>query len=102
MDINDYEYKLYIYVLYILLYKLSGYITFFQKPTLYWDQVLEKMKESYILFGRMLLKTSFQEYEFDDIYSIPFEDLGHSSCKEKLASESEFKEFLSDRYPRIV
>ena len=101
-EIQDPEYKLYTYLLYILLHKLSGYTVFFQRPALLWDQVFEKMKESYIVFARMLLKESFRGLEYNEISEIPFENLEDAACKEKLSCESEFSKFIAERYPKIL
>ena len=58
-EINDPEYELYIYLLVILLHKTVGYIVLFQKSDLLWDCVYEKMKESFTLFSRFLLKEPY-------------------------------------------
>ena len=55
-EISDPEYELYVYLLYVLLHKLTGYIVYFQNSDLLFDKVMDKIKGAYILFTRMLLK----------------------------------------------
>ena len=44
-DINDPEYELYGYLLYVFLHKLTRYIVTFQKSNLLFEQVIDKMRE---------------------------------------------------------
>ena len=101
-DINDPEYELYSYMLYVFLHKLIGYIIFCQKSNMLFDQVFEKLRKAYIHFSRMLLKKKTQDYEFEELWSIPFEDPENIICKEKILSDKEFSELLNERYPRIT
>ena len=59
------------------------------------------MKESYVLFGRMLLKTACQDIEYKDLIAIPFDDRESVKCKEMLADKEEFCNFINNRYPHI-
>ena len=96
-DIKNPEYHLYIYLIYILLHKLVGYIIFFQKSTMLYDQTFEKTKESYVLFARMILKPKHQEAEYDEVSSIPFNE------KENvlLVDEDDFGPLFTNRYSRM-
>jgi len=101
-DINDPEYELYGYLLYVFLHKLTRYIVVFQKSNLLFDQVIDKMREAYIIFSQMLLKKKFQENEFENLWSIPFEEEENVICKERLLTDKEFHDLLNERYPKIV
>ena len=100
-EIADPEYNLYIYALYILLHKFIGYVIYFQKITLLYDQVFDKMKESYVLFGRMLLKSKYQEISFEEIIEIPFEFPENARFKEILADKEEFSKIFGFRCPNV-
>ena len=62
---------------------------------------MEKIRESYTLFCHILLKKRFDHYEFEDAYSIPFEDPENIIYKEKIAAYEELKQSIEERYPRI-
>jgi len=62
-DYKDYEHKLYVYLLTILLHRLVGYIVAFEKYDLLFDQVMKKIKQGFVVFGRLLLKPSLQKLE---------------------------------------
>jgi len=100
-DIKDPEYYLYTYLLHVLLHKLISYITTFEKSSLLFDQVYEKIKEGYTIFARMLLKQHYQGWTFEEVYSLPFHDQEDVLCREKLASDSEFALLMTQRYPRV-
>jgi len=100
-SLKDPEYELYSYLLYVFLHKLVGYIIYFQKPNLLLDQVIEKMKEAFILFSRMLLKTKYQDSEFEDMLNIPFDEEENIIFKERLLDNKEFITLFGERYPRI-
>jgi len=100
-DFKNPEYKLYVYLLTILLHRLVGYINAFQKPDLLFDQVIKKVKQGYIIFGRMLLKDKFQDYEFDDLIKVPFRNPKDAKCLEVLADSEEFSQIFNLHYPNF-
>jgi len=73
-----------------MLHKFVGYTIFFQKPSMLFVQVMEKMKESFTLFSRMLLKSEYKETEFETLYEINFKEPSDTSCKDKLCNKEEF------------
>ena len=101
-EIQDPEYYLYVYLLYVLLHKLVGYIIYFQKPNLLFDKVIDKIREAYILFIKMLLKPEYQGIGFEDAFKIPLEAPKDELKKEKLNSKQEYAKIFIDRYPRIA
>lgn len=100
-DIEDPEYQLYLYLLYVLLHKLTGYIIYFQKPNLLFDKVVDKIIEGYILFMRMILKPAYQGIGFEDAFKISLDNPMDAFAKEKLSNKQEFACLFLDRYPRI-
>jgi len=100
-NIMDFEYYVYTYLLHVLLHKLIGYIIIFEKPNLLLDAVFEKIKESFTIFSRMLLKDQYQDLGFVDVYHIPFNDPQNVIYQEKLSSEKDFASLFLKRYPRI-
>ena len=100
-EFEDPEYECYVYLVYILLHKLTGYIVFFQKPKLLFDQGWDKFKESYTLFARLLLKKDYQESEFEEVYKIPFEDCENELFKKYVVSSLEFHESFGKKYQKI-
>jgi len=56
--VQDPEYHLYSYLVYILLHKLMGYTIYFQDPHLLYDEIEAKIREGYLLFRRCYLKSN--------------------------------------------
>lgn len=81
-----------------LLNKLAYFNKYFQKDTLLYIQVIDKIREGYTIFGQMLLKPSHENSSFDDIYHISFDKTGNNDSKNKIATDEEFKMGFLKRY----
>jgi len=100
-EFDDPEYECYLYLAYILLHKLTGYIVLFQRPKMIFEQAWEKFKESYTLFARLILKKEYQESEFEDVYPIPFDNAENELYKKYVATSLEFHQSFGEKYTRI-
>ena len=65
------------------------------------DQVLNKAKEIYTLFSRMSLKENYKDYEFNEVYRIPFDKENDQDYKLKVCEFNDFKKSFSERYPNL-
>ena len=97
-EIKDPEYKLLTQLLYILLHKLNGYNVELQGKNLYYNEALKKIQNTYTLFGRMLLKSDFQDLSFEEVFNVPYKTPNDSKYKEKVASEEEFRSIFLKNY----
>jgi len=71
----DEKNEAYLRVLYILIDQLSNYNVFFQQENIYFDEILEKIQESFVLFYNMVAKKDEKELDFGAVYNLPFESL---------------------------
>lgn len=92
------EYKLYVQLLYVLLHKLNHYNVEFQKAELFIDHVLFKIKEGYLLFAKMILKSSHNNLNFEEIKKINFREATSKSYQQYLATDEELLDNLLSRY----
>jgi len=92
------EYLLLSQLLSCLLNKLAYFNRYFQKDTLLYNQVIDKIKEGYVIFGQMLLKPDYENSSFDQIFAIPFDKPEDTDSRNKLATDEEFKKSFLTRY----
>ena len=72
------ENLVYLKVLGFLIEKINSYNIFFQKENLFYDGVLGKIQEGYVVFTNMIIKKELKTLKFAIHYSLPFEDLKDS------------------------
>ena len=83
---------------------------FFQRDDLFYNDVLEKIKQLYVITANIILKKELKDKNFDEIFSIPFESKKEKEIiandfdpevKDKLASVEELETSYLSRYDSI-
>ena len=92
-DFND-EYHLLTHFLCLALGKIDHYNQYFQDSSLFYNQILLKIKESYTIFSQMLLNKQYVAIDFTEAFLIDFEKANNS----KVANVEEFQESFLERY----
>lgn len=97
-QINDPEFYLLTLLLQCLLNRLQYYQKIFQDPFMFPNRVLEKIRECFTLFCRVLLKESNQDMSFQELYRVKFPDKPDATKEKLLAGIEEFSKLFLARY----
>jgi len=92
------EYLLLAQLLSCLLNKLAYFNKYFQKDTLLYNQVIDKIREGFTIFGQMLLKLPYENSSFEQLFTIAFENPEDNNSKNKLSNDEEFKTSFLTKY----
>ena len=97
-------------ILSLLVNSINQYNEFFQKQDLYYNDILNEIKEAFLIFTRAIIKKDTRNIDFNDAISIPFEankdkDIlqGNysSEVKSLLLSHEEFENSFLKKYDSI-
>jgi len=103
------ENELCIRILFLLISNISDLTEYFQRDDLFYSEVLEKLKHSYVMLANIILKKEHKTQQFDALFQIPFnakeKDIikgkYDSSVIEKLVTGEEFGQNYLSRYDSI-
>ena len=76
---------------------LNHYNEFFQKKNIFYSQIYNKIKESYVLFAEMVLALDKENPQFEDFYFVDLTPQNQESPKETL-NISQFQERFFKNY----
>jgi len=88
--------EVYLRILYILLDQINGYNVYFQEDNIFYNDIIEKIQECFVLFYNMLVPEEEKNLAFEDLYRQPFENL-----KDKEISRGDYAEF-GDKLPHMM
>ena len=67
--------QLFLQVLLTLAENVNHYNEYFQKENIFYNQILNKIKEGYVLFAEMVLKINKENPKFEDFYRVNLESI---------------------------
>jgi len=59
----------------VLIDQLNSYNVFFQQDNIYFDEIHEKIKESFVLFFNMIARKDEKNLDFTNLYNFPIQNL---------------------------
>jgi len=90
-EFSDPEYKVYVSLLNILVYRLTNSIRSFEKSEMLFDEASRKLRQTFTIYARMLLKAEKQNMEFHEVYQLVFHKLDEAENKNLIADANEFQ-----------
>ena len=97
--------EIFLRVFYLFTEKMNYYNEWFQKDHIYYAEIINKIKEGYVIFSNYILNAQNRSLLFDEIYKIPFDkeksaynnllDSLEGLCENVLYKDSYIKEKLS-------
>jgi len=69
------ENETYLRVLYVLINEINSYNVYFQRENLYYNDILEKIEESFIVLFNTIAISEKRNLDFDSLFKLPFEEL---------------------------
>ena len=97
-------------VLALLVKRVSDYNEFFQNDQLFYNEIIDTLKESYVMMSNSILKKEEKSMDFEKLFQIPWEknnnkeilagDYSHE-IKKELVTNKEFKTSFLSSYDSI-
>ena len=92
------ENELSLRLLLILLSKLTYYNKKFQNSHLYYKDVIKHIKQSFIVFSKLIVKNDMKSMSFEELFELPWTEKVNEELEPHLSSSAEFMESFTKDY----
>jgi len=100
LEVFNSKNQLFLKVLLTLTENINHYNEYFQKDHIFYNQIHNKLKESYVVFAEMVLMIEKENPKFEDFYSINLDSINQEPPKEVM-DLSQFQNQFFHKYCKI-